>query len=343
MNFNLIRRALIWLSILGCAAFLVARATRTAPPAEAASTNPLTLNVQAPELVGKTWFNTTGAKPLTLAARKGKVTIVHFWTFGCINCRHNLPIYNRWNAKYGPQGVETIGVHTPELANERDVKNVAREIKSLKIDYPVVFDGDNRNWQNWEQKYWPTVYLIDKNGRVRYVWIGELNSGGQNGEARMSNLIEQLMREKAPGEKASNMKISQNASTKIVPVVLSDAQWKQRLTPTQYDILRHEGTEAPGSGVLLDEHEKGTFRCAGCGLDVFKSDTKFESGTGWPSFWQPIKGHVVEKTDSTLGMERTEVECARCGGHLGHVFNDGPQPTGLRYCMNSGAMTFQKQ
>ena len=342
MTFNTLRRALIWLSIIGCAAFLVARATQYTQPAAAAGGNPLTLNVKAPELVGKTWFNTVGDKPLTLAGRKGKVTIVHFWTFGCINCRNNLPIYNRWDEKYGKQGVEIIGVHTPELANERDPKNVAREVKKLNIEYPVLFDGDNRNWQNWEQKYWPTVYLLDKNGKVRYAWIGELNSGGQNGEAKMSNLIEQLQREKAPGEKMAQS-AGTTAGEKIVPVVLSDAEWKKRLTPVQYDILRHEGTEAPGTGVLLNEHEKGIFRCAGCGLDVFKSETKFESGTGWPSFWQPIKGHVVEKTDTTLGMSRTEVECARCGGHLGHVFDDGPQPTGLRYCMNSGAMTFQKQ
>lgn len=341
MNFNTMRRSLIWLSILGCAAFLVARGSRYSQPAAAAGGNPLTLNVKAPELVGKTWFNTAGDKPLTLAARKGKVTIVHFWTFGCINCQRNLPIYNRWNDKYSKQGVEIIGVHTPELANERDPKNVAREAKKLNIDYPVLFDGDNKNWQRWEQKYWPTVYLLDKSGKVRYAWIGELNSGGQNGEAKMSNLIEQLQREKTTGDK-----MAQNATTtddKIVPVVLSDAEWKKRLTPTQYDILRHEGTERPYTGALLDEHDKGVYRCAGCGLDVFKSETKFESGTGWPSFWQPIKGHVIEKTDTALGMTRTEIECARCSGHLGHVFDDGPQPTGLRYCMNSGAMTFQKQ
>ncbi len=336
MQFHTMRRALIWLSILGCAAFLVARVTKNTQTASAATGNPLTLQMKAPELVGKTWFNTSGDKPLTLAGRQGKVTILHFWTFGCINCRRNLPIYSRWNDKYSPQGVEVIGIHTPELANERDPKNVAREIKKLKIDYPVLFDGNNQNWQRWEQQYWPTVYLIDKSGRVRYAWIGELNSNGQNGEAKMSNLIEQLQREEAPNDKTAKSK-------NIVPVVLSDAEWKARLTPNQYNILRHEGTEPPFTGATWDNHEVGTYRCAGCGLELFSSQTKFESGTGWPSFWQPIKGHVIEKTDTTLGMTRTEIECARCGGHLGHVFNDGPQPTGLRYCMNSGAMTFEKK
>jgi peptide-methionine (R)-S-oxide reductase len=125
------------------------------------------------------------------------------------------------------------------------------------------------------------------------------------------------------------------------PVVKTNTEWKKLLTPEQYHVLREKGTEIAFTGKYWNEHKKGTYRCAACGLELFSSDTKFESGTGWPSFWQPIaKANVREIADRTLGMERVEVECARCGGHLGHVFDDGPPPTGLRYCMNSVSLTF---
>jgi peptide-methionine (R)-S-oxide reductase len=124
-------------------------------------------------------------------------------------------------------------------------------------------------------------------------------------------------------------------------VTHTDAEWKQLLTADQYDVLRRAGTEMPYSSPLNDEHRRGVFSCAGCALDLFSSDTKFDSGTGWPSFWRPLNGAVLERPDDGLGMTRTEVLCKRCGGHLGHVFDDGPQPTGLRYCMNGVAMTFR--
>ena len=119
------------------------------------------------------------------------------------------------------------------------------------------------------------------------------------------------------------------------------AQWRQMLGPQRYAVLREAATERAYSSPLLNEHRKGTFVCAGCALPLFNSATKFESGTGWPSFWKPLTHAVVTRPDHSLMMERTEVLCARCGGHLGHVFDDGPKPTGLRYCMNGLALNFR--
>jgi peptide methionine sulfoxide reductase msrA/msrB len=122
---------------------------------------------------------------------------------------------------------------------------------------------------------------------------------------------------------------------------LTDAQWRDRLTPEQFSILRSSSTERPFCGTLLDNHQTGVYACAGCGLPLFSSDSKFHSGTGWPSFFQPIaEGNIVEQTDDSHGMSRTEINCARCGGHLGHVFDDGPRPTGLRFCVNSASLNF---
>ena len=123
-------------------------------------------------------------------------------------------------------------------------------------------------------------------------------------------------------------------------VTHSDAEWRAMLTPEQYAVLRQEGTERPYSSVLNHEKRTGTFACAGCNLPLFSSQTKFDSHTGWPSFWQPLERAVDTRQDRTFGMTRTEVHCHRCGGHLGHVFDDGPKPTGLRYCMNGVAMSF---
>lgn len=127
-------------------------------------------------------------------------------------------------------------------------------------------------------------------------------------------------------------------------VVRTDEEWRALLTPEQYRVLRKEGTEPAFSGALWDNHAKGVYRCAGCGLELFDSHTKFESGTGWPSFWMPIKPERIGTLrDESLGMARVEVHCARCGGHQGHVFDDGPLPTGLRYCMNSVSLAFEKR
>ena len=131
------------------------------------------------------------------------------------------------------------------------------------------------------------------------------------------------------------------ATTQRFPVEKSDEEWRRGLTPQQYAVLRGHGTEPPGSCALLTEHRAGTFRCAGCGQELFRAERKFESGTGWPSFFAPLEGTIGTTVDRTYGMARTEVHCSRCGGHLGHVFEDGPPPTGLRYCINGVALSFE--
>lgn len=153
---------------------------------------PIAMNLKAPEFSGKQWLN---SEPLSLAARAGKVTVVHFWTFGCINCKHNLPSYENWRKQLSGRDVAIIGIHTPEFEHEKDAANVKNKVAQLRITWPVLLDPLMENWRRWEQQYWPCVYLVDKKGRVRYRWDGELEYGGANGERIMLGLIEKLLAE----------------------------------------------------------------------------------------------------------------------------------------------------
>ena len=289
----------------------------------------------APALAEGTWVN---SEPLTIDGLRGRVVIVDFWTFGCYNCRNTLPALKRWDKLYRTQGLTIVGVHSPESDREKDVQNVRREVRSLGIDYPVVTDNDYNSWRAYGVEAWPTVVILDKQGRVRWSHIGE----GRYDEQEA--VIKKLLAEEVKSPDAASNSEGQRGVAVNDKVIKTDAEWRATLTPAQYYVTRQKGTERAFSGAYHDSHEKGVFHCVACGNAVFDSDTKFDSGTGWPSFWAPIAGEKVkEETDVSHGMSRTEVVCNRCGSHLGHVFNDGPKPTGLRYCINSVSLKFEKK
>lgn len=147
-----------------------------------------------PELKGTQWLNTE--KPITLESRRGKVTLVHFWTFACYNCKNNLPAVKRLTEKFKKDGLVTIGVHTPEIEIEKDFKKVTEQTKKLGIEYPVLFDGELENWKNWKLDCWPTLFVIDKKGRFRAGWRGELNYNDQGGEEKIAKVVAKLLDEK---------------------------------------------------------------------------------------------------------------------------------------------------
>lgn len=152
-------------------------------------------SIAAPALVGDAWLNVKPDGVPKVANFKGRVTILHFWTFDCINCRRNLPYIAKWAARYKASDVQVIGIHTPELPEERDPANVRAAVKALGITYPVLIDGQNKNWNDYRQQVWPTVYVIDKQGNVRYQWSGELQWNGEDGFGQLTAAIEKLRKE----------------------------------------------------------------------------------------------------------------------------------------------------
>ena len=180
--------------LVGCHLALGLLGFAASPPLAAQISNS-TAAIPAPELTGNLWLNVPKGVRLSLAARKGTVTILHFWTFDCINCKRNLAAYERWQKSFAAKNVLVIGVHTPETETERIPTNVVKKVKELGITYPVLMDSDHANWKRWQQRTWPTIYLIDKRGMVRYGWEGELEFKGAGGEAKMTRLIEALIKE----------------------------------------------------------------------------------------------------------------------------------------------------